>query len=365
MDNSSLNSQKMKLVCQFLLVLCVMVNVFFIKTAVGSYSYSLLSIGGRAGSKGQPEPHRLHKRQAGIEQCSAIVLEEECNGGLLQEEANLLLRCNLAQSAEFVSFICQRNSRGDYCSLVGIGLSDMDVCASFNGTCTLQCKDQLVFIRDQLGCCISAYNDSTSPFYTPIFNYTLWSSCGVEPVTQECAPSPINLVNSQVDPTCTTSVLLERIGFISCTRRFVQPILDRLSATGGCQLFNQSILEECGVDALGKPCYSQTLELGSLFVTANISCGSTSTCDPPCIRALETFNSTSGCCINSFNGSLAGVTFAGVTIPSYDWLSYQFWSQCGLNTPGSCELRLNGAAFLKAPGIITAFAAVMMSLMVL
>lgn len=52
-------------------------------------------------------------------------------------------------------------------------------------------------------------------------------------------------------------------------------------------------------------------------------------CDPLCIESLGDLNNGTGCCLNSqFNESQT------------EFLSFEFWSQCGLTTPGNCEPRL-------------------------
>ena len=72
-----------------------------------------------------------------------------------------------------------------------------------------------------------------------------------------------------------------------------------------------------------------------------------SNCTVQCSDALKDFRNE-GCCINNaLNGSLAGVT-----VESYSTLSYEFWSNCGVETVGTCEVKLTGAAYLLKPGTI-------------
>ena len=78
-----------------------------------------------------------------------------------------------------------------------------------------------------------------------------------------------------------------------------------------------------------------------LFSTAQDACRN-NTCSQECVQALQAFNQTAGCCINT-NFNSTGSTG--------HFLSYEFWSECGLQTPGECEVRLNGAVQPQAPGI--------------
>lgn len=151
----------------------------------------------------------------------------------------------------------------------------ISTCATSTTTCTTQYRNLLTSIRDQLGYCINAiYNDSTntiSELYMPIpFSYALWSSCGIEAVTEQCTSSTILLPQTQMDSSCTTADYISQSGYLMCTQRYIQPILDRLLAAGSCQSFYQSVLEQCGVDAIGEPCYSQTIALQQGFTNAFI-----------------------------------------------------------------------------------------------
>ena len=159
-----------------------------------------------------------------------------------QAAANLALDCGFLADAELLRESCRRNSIGKFCNpaneqLNGFSDNITEVCGSSSvTTCSSECRDQIMLARNTLGCCVNVgHNDSSSPLYNPEpFTYALWSSCNVEPVTEECSPSTIKIGLDQDrsdiwTPSCPTAVYLERLVSISCTRRFLEPVLDMLA----------------------------------------------------------------------------------------------------------------------------------------
>lgn len=148
-------------------------------------------------------PHSIHKRQIDpllFQACQSIILEEQCNNGLVQESVNLALQCGrgVPFEAELLVVLCQQNFRDDYCGLAIINVEDVielqDICAAEN--CTIECQSSLVLLREKLGCCLDqVFNNSLIPsFYFPDqLNYTLWSSCGVETDTEKCTSSTVEV----------------------------------------------------------------------------------------------------------------------------------------------------------------------------
>ena len=89
----------------------------------------------------------------------------------------------------------------------------------------------------------------------------------------------------------------------------------------------------------GERCALQST-LVSQFTQTQVACSLTNTtCTEGCTQALEDFSDVGGCCVNNlFNGSLAGITSQ-----RFDFLGFEFWSNCGVDTLGTCEVRLNDA----------------------
>ena len=276
--------------------------------------------------------------------CQGIVVEQGCNNGLLQEFVDLAYRCNQSQAAEATHVSCQHNPSGRYCGLAFAFYAEVtsiqSVCATSDTSCTDQCRTLLTNIRNDLGCCISVtFNDSSGLFANvQAFRYSLWSSCGIEPVANDCMSSSVTLTHMPVDPMANCNITSYSTAQLHCTQRYIEPLLNALSAEQNCHLYHQSALEMCGVNEFGRACHEEP-SLASGFLNAFNNCRNTTTCDPGCISALRKFNQSSGCCINNvYNGSSLILTGS-----SYDWLSNSFWSMCGLETPGICEARFNGS----------------------
>ena len=182
-----------------------------ITSSARSYNHGHpLPINTKTHSQGQPEPHKIHKRQGNSNQdelCEMVVKDESCTGGYFQAFANLHQRCNYSHEAFYVQVLCTPNSRGGYCTehTYYFESNAERVCNSSSSSCSQECRNALIVGRYELGCCIQRfYNDSSVPsHYRPdLFSYSLWSNCGVEPITQHCPPSTITLPQTQIDPTC-------------------------------------------------------------------------------------------------------------------------------------------------------------------
>ena len=327
------------------LLLCV--STLCIKDTAGYYNYGhSLFTHGNIASKGLPQPHSIHKRQIEIDlerRCKASISEEQCNNGFVQESIDFMLQCNLRQEAEGFVAGCQRNSNGDYCSIAETYFDDIielgESCAESVENCATECRASLMRLREELGCCLNLmYN--TSNFGPLLLNNpnpltsALWSRCGVEPITEECTPSTVELPDSETGDLSLCSV--ERGVSISCEKRFLQPLVDEL--TGECIPYAQEALEMCGVDESGQPCYERASELITESTTALFNCANTNTsmCSQTCVDTLDNVASSFGCCFNNiYNGTTARI----INNMPLNWLSKEYWSQCNIDSPGFCETR--------------------------
>lgn len=155
--------------------------------------------------------HEILKRQGDINQdshCGSLFIDEACMNGLLQEEANFYHRCNYYPSAAiFIQQLCIFNSRGNSClnqDTSSIERNFQSECNSTSSTCSHECRNTLIINRYELDCCIpSFYNNTALSWYIQgPFNYSTWSSCDVEPVSQQCTPSSVTIPATQMDPMC-------------------------------------------------------------------------------------------------------------------------------------------------------------------
>lgn len=334
----------------FSLLLLLSVSFHYTTSAVGSYSYghplhiSVLT---------SHSHHELHKRNDALNQlrvCQRIISDEQCNNGLVQESVDLLLQCSMGNLAQVVVDRCRQNSDNEYCNLASTYLGDVNSafaeCVDSGAPCTARCRSFLMMFRDEMGCCVNLeFNSTLSPVYSPsVFTSALWSSCNVDPIMEQCTPSTVELSQIQ-GGTCSTSSLIAQNGMIICNLDFLQPILDRL--TGGCEPYAQAALEQCGVDESNQPCYLRTEVLATAFANAVSVCQATDTrsCDSRCTSTLRSLAELGGCCINNFfNGSLAGIITT-----RYSWFSYQYWSMCGIDSPGFCDTEFNNETDSSLP----------------
>ena len=301
-------------------------------------------------SIGQANFHSIQKRQVNSSisrQCQRITTSQQCTSGYVQALYSLSLQCDQSQTAENFQDSCRQNSMGDYCGVATTYIQDIQAilraCPNSMSTCSTQCKGRLVNIRDELGCCINVIFNQTRNMqlyaaYGPAFQYSLWSSCELEGITNNCT-SVIESLPVPVDPSCDVLSYQEQMERIQCERRYIEPTLNALSSESTCQLFYQSTLEQCGVnEVLGRSCLELLPVLETNFSVAFRTCRNTSICEPLCRSILENFKASAGCCINNFYNS----SITEISGTRYDFLSYEYWLLCGLDTPGICEPQLTG-----------------------
>ena len=289
-------------------------------------------------SNGPAEHHEIEKRQISdyddLRRCQGTIWAEQCTSGQVQETVNIASQCNLPQAVTLLQNSCKRNHMGDYCGIASAYITTKEAietktdCVGAETTCSVQCQSHLRTIRDRLGCCINEIlNDTSSPLYNPVsFSYSLWSSCGVEPAPNDCTDTAIKPYKSK-DPNCTLFTYFKRAGILTCSAHYIEPIFKALSSNN-CERYIQAAQEQCGVNEAGVPCFSYDTIAGYSRLTA--TCTTTTSCSEECRASLQSYKSSVGCCINNlFNGTAAEI----VDVKS-PLLTYEFWKQCGVSTPG-------------------------------
>ncbi len=268
-------------------------------------------------SRAQTEAHKILRRQdplSQISECLMLISSRNCNNGLGQELADNLQGCNESVVAQSAQANCERNSMGTYC--VSAGQSHLTIVinscvrTSTSPNCSSDCRNALVDARSELGCCFNALNMSASS----ILNYDL-SDCDVEPVTEECRTSTIKLRSIPIDPTCNNVSLPQRLWPITCT----------LSYKG----MPYPAETTCHANKEGTYCLP-LIEENDDFTRVSQSCQDTSACNSLCTTSIKNLFDSMGCCVNSiYNATALG--------PRVSWLSYEFFSRCGLESPGLCQ----------------------------
>lgn len=283
------------------------------------------------------EEPQLHKRQENSDPdsvCRSVAFAESCTNGQFQEKADVFLQCNDPEEARRIQNGCMRNSKGNFCGNDPALLRNRIRTACTSETsCNSECQEAVMNARRNFGCCVNIFNDT---LYNNLpFNYSLWFRCNVEPVTEECQTSTISLP-AQFDPSCDNVTLRHRLQSVECREEYVNSIRNRLLATEGCQNYTHPSKQEC--NANGDKTYCTLLiplVTPNNYTRAGKSCSNTSTCEPHCVQTLNNITSTTGCCfVDRYNSTQNN---------KIEWLRKEFWSRCGLTSPGFCEEYLNNS----------------------
>ena len=306
------------------LQLLLTVGAFCITASAGSMEHSLFHL--------TPEQRP----------CLALIQQDQCTSGFTQEYVDLAVQCNEGIYRNLAGD-CAVNARGKVC--FGI-LSDAiipdrniaSVCGSFPTTCSSECRDIFTATRDRLGCCVNTYNDTelSSRAGSLQFSYSLWTLCGVELVAEQCE-STINSTQTQLDPTCNSEpYFTQQLYFnVFCRRQFIDStrnaIDDMCDLSEGFYGPGACLANEDGHYCNAIP----GSESHYVYLQVAEVCTNTNVCDPRCVKALNNAVRSLGCCLISFFNNTA----------QRDWMTFEFWQQCDLTSPGFCESRFNDAPY--------------------
>ena len=291
-------------------------------------------------------------RQAQISdsrRCSNTLYRLQCSSSYTQDLMNDISDCGgVANTAvSFIEGTCRQNSNKDYCGSLVVGLNTLstafqtcDSSASQSGSCSSTCRSHLNTIAQTAGCCLRT-NILLNSFLFHFFNI-----CAM-PLPAECSATSLTI------PAVTNSscVMFEdfqrRLVQFQCRRNNIEPILDALRSNG-CQDFASAYENTCSFRRNGRYCSEQfpLANSDSIFSSAMSSCNTTSSCSPSCLAAVQSLNSSQGCCINNFNTTRAVDSFGVFTAALRTVTSNQLWTTCGVTPPGRCEIRINGAIAL-------------------
>ena len=157
----------------------------------------------------------------------------------------------------------------------------------------------------------------------------------MELVAEQCE-STINSTQTQLDPTCNSEPYFTQLLYFNvfCRRQFIDStrnaIDDMCDLSGGFYGPGACLANEDGhyCDAIPES------ETQHVSYRATQACTNTSVCDPLCVEALDF--GLFGCCM---------ISLLNNTETQPDWLTFEFWQQCDLTSPGFCESRFNDAPY--------------------
>ena len=201
--------------------------------------------------------HPLLKRQDQGGMCSVEAFAGRiCTNGFYEDYAYIVAQCNQAEAAQNIrDVICRTNENGVVCGILDTSADFAQfrsVCGSSptTSTCSDECRSFLTAIRARYGCCVNVLNTTEQPI---VFSYSLWSRCGVDPVTEECTPSSFT-IPAEIDPTCTDGVLLEERLYsrVLCRTEFINDLRDFGASCGqNSDPFDLVDSSDCAADENG------------------------------------------------------------------------------------------------------------------
>ncbi len=201
------------------------------------------------------------------------------------------------------------------------------------GQCSGECRNSLLAIRDELGCCINAFYNNTALYavYNPVLSYPLWSRCNVEPPNSTCdGEIPFTLPAAPLR-ICTLNEIL------ACTEDSIEGIRNSINGEPSCEVFLQYNLDVCSrMDASDDG--ACIVELGTdlaVIPSLTSSCGAarfTQSCSESCRESLEDFIERRGCCVNTlYNSTYSQVTGLNNSAPFFQ--DNVVLDLCGVETP--------------------------------
>ena len=291
-------------------------------------------------------------------QCSKVIYGTQCvSTDYVQNLIDTINKCGTygRAAATAVELLCRQNSNGDYCGSAGIDISSVlevqNVCSS---SCSPSCRSALLALKNQQGCCLTS-NPVFATFSLPVyFGYCELSNPSACPGTSLTLTLPSS---SQTDSSCSSiKDILRTTSRFACTSQNIQPILDALR-NNNCDEFAKLNELACSYRN-GQYCYEHltTKDASSDLVDATRVCTTTFSCSSSCQRSLKDLNNQVGCCLNLYNSTLQVFeSFISTDITTYSTITNSsLWRECGITTPGICEVRLlNGGFSLLHFSVIT------------
>lgn len=241
------------------------------------------------------------------------------NIAFYEDLLGILTDCGDSDRATLVSNYCARDDvAGLYCgaaeaypALLGTTAFQC-ITAIQGGECSDDCRNGLMTIRNELGCCTNAFYNSTGLYeelFGPLLDYTLWSSCDVDLPNSTCDGALSFTLPATPLRTCNADEL-------DACREVDQSVIQN-AVPEGCEAIIDYNMARCShLDASPDGlCFAGLDTDTAVTIPALLSitnCGAaafTQTCSESCKESLENFVESRGCCVNTLYNS----TFSTVT----------------------------------------------------
>ena len=270
----------------------------------------------------------------------------------ITDQLNALIECNGPQTAQYaagLASICARDPEIEpavYCGETQYYLPDIldfmetdcaDTVADESVNCSSECATHLTTIRNQLGCCINTVFNLTGPDqFTTVevaFSYSLWSRCGVAPISTTCNFSITYEVSSDPESSdCTLFEQTNRLAAAFCTPEESRVRSEVLANIPACANFNLYLDSYCTRNPVAnRYCLTRDgpADTQNFLDPIRENCQSNESCSDECRNYLQEFQNDLGCCLNVVYNQTARILGLD-TFPLEDASLFQL---CGLSTP--------------------------------
>ena len=307
---------------------------------------------------------------AEVKRCAMMNDARVCTNPIgITQQRERALNCSNAVYANQYANTCTRDSdNGEYCGSVYAYSRDIsdaffircasEIASGGVGNCSVGCRDHLMTIRDEFGCCINQVVNVTIPnsFYEislPAFSYPLWTRCGVALPDSNCTGEiPYTLPSSPLQQEgCTSS------DFAGCNNPdFLAPFYETVEADPTCQSILDYFLDVCSVDEDGAACANTDIgvEIVTVLIPLGTSCAtaaSTQSCSDDCKQRLQGFVDARGCCANAIYNSTYG-QISGLNDSAPFLADNTLFDLCGVEPPPLSCPSASGSLPFKASFIM-------------
>ena len=250
-----------------------------------------------------------------------------------QRIVDVYLGCKRESAARGLVQMCIRNENQRFCYDVAVRASNYTNSVTTNCPrlstysgyqCTDPCRDALQNLKSNVGCCLNTELYNTSATFSNFLNTSLWSACRISR-PGFCSDSSLRL-GSVTSRNCSNAHLNEQLlTQIYCSAEVFKPYIDVFQQCGYSNYYD-SYVNQCRVNENNEFCYKVAKNITDYLRAVESQChlNFTQGCTHSCQAALNTFETTSGCCVQYFNA-----TFPNATNPA-------LWSACGISFPESC-----------------------------
>jgi hypothetical protein len=302
-------------------------------------------------------------------------VEQICNNNndYVNDLLETFVNCGAAEPARYAATFCARDEQADlYCGAAEAYSVDLGAAQFFcNSTtqggqpCSAECGASLMTIRNNLGCCLNTFFNTTEilgVIFGDILDYSLWSNCSVEPPNSTCNGELPFTLPATPTQTCTFD------DYEACREGDFNTL--RTSLTGqpaSCDVVVQYNLDRCsrmprpgseacilglGTDTLTPPTENGIQAIGyNCFLTRILG-----SCSSSCRDSLQTFAENRGCCVNTlYNSTYALASGLNYSIPYFQ--DTVLFDLCDIDAPPlECggSLPLKGFALMMLLPLIVA-----------